>query len=97
MSVYHFGVGVAAAVRDPGAIAGVEHWLKRSNQAAGRNDHVNRLAVSLMHIGLPIRNNEEVATVKTGAELYGRDDPQSTWIPLPRAVGPHFRPRCAHG
>ena len=43
MSVYDFCIGITAAVGDPGAIARVEHGFERGDQAARRNDHVDRL------------------------------------------------------
>src|ERR1700692_281606 len=70
MSIYDLGVGIAATVGDPGAIAGVEHRFKGGDQAAWRNDHFNCLSVALMHIRLAIGDDEEVAIIKARAEWY---------------------------
>ena len=52
--VHNFGVGGAAAMCDPCAIARIEHGLKCGNQAARRNDYVECFPVTLMHVRFAI-------------------------------------------
>ncbi len=70
MSVHDFGVGVAVAVSDPGAIAGSEHRFERCDQAARGNDYLERLAISPVHVGLAVRDDKQVAVFQTSAELH---------------------------
>ena len=68
--VHNFHVGISAAVGDPGAVAGVEHRLQRRHQAAGRDDHLNRLPVALMHVGFTIGDHKQTAAIQASADLH---------------------------
>ena len=68
--VHDFGVGVSAAVCDPGSIAGVEYRFQSSHQAARRHYHFERFAISLVHVGLAIRDDKKPAAVQTSLDLH---------------------------
>ncbi len=61
MLIDGFMIGVAAAVGDPGAIAGQQNRLHGRNQAAGRHDGLKRSVAKHVFVRLTIRNHKETA------------------------------------
>ncbi len=69
--VHGFPVGVATAMRDPGAIAGLQHRLQSRNQAAGGNHDLQVPASASVKIWLPVGYSDQTAVSQFAAHVHG--------------------------
>jgi len=70
VGVDDFAVGVAGAVGDPGAVAGVENGFEGGDDAAGGDEHLNGVValVEDVHVGLPVGNDVERVVLEFALE-----------------------------
>jgi hypothetical protein len=62
-------VGVARAVRDPGAVARPQHRLERGDQAAGRHQGFDAAAATHVHIRLAVRDDKQPAVLDSAPDM----------------------------
>src|SRR5208283_1802035 len=70
IEVHGFAVGIAAAMSDPGAIAGLQHWLQSRDQTTGGNDYLQVLSSATMKIWLPVGYRDQTAIPQFAAHVH---------------------------
>ena len=65
-----FAVRVAAAMGDPGPVTGPQNRLQCSDQSAGWNKDLERLAFSGMHVRFTVGDHKQPTAVELAAHVY---------------------------